>query len=210
VVGWVLIGRTAPAWSTIVVMGGQLAGERPARGRQVATDMIRSLGLVAMVLLIWLYFAHPQTPDAVREVPWVPVAESAATRAPYEVVAPPESFAWPATSARIEPQVDGTVAWQVGFYTPDEDYAAIMQRGAFPEQAVQAQQDWIEAQTRNGVAGQTESVDGRDWTRLEGDPVPDDRRSLLLVEDGTVTIVTGSASWAELRRLAGALEPVEN
>ncbi len=172
-------------------------------------DMIRSLGLVAIVLLIWLYFSHPRSSDAIREVEWAPVAVAAAGVASYEVLAPPATFPWPATSARVEPQPDGTLAWRAGFYTPDEEYAAVLQRGVFPEQAAAAQQEWIEAETRNGVAGGTVTIDGREWTRMEGDPTPDERRSLVLVEDGTATVVTGSAEWAELEALAATLAPVE-
>lgn len=200
--------HTGATWSTIVDMEEQIVGRMPSRGRQLGTDMIRSLGLVALALLVWLFFAHPRTPDAVRSVPWAQVAESAATSASYPVLAPPATFGWAATSARVEPQPDGTIAWQAGFFTPEGDYAAIMQRGQFPQQAAAAQQDWIDAQTRNGVVGESSSVGGRDWIRLEGDPVPDDRRSLLLVEDGTVTLVTGSASWAELETLASGLDTV--
>jgi hypothetical protein len=43
---------------------------------------------------------------------------------------------------------------------------------------------------------------------MEGDPTPDERRSLVAVEDGIVTVVTGSAQWAELEQLASTLEPV--
>jgi hypothetical protein len=31
----------------------------------------------------------------------------------------------------------------------------------------------------------------------------------VLIEDGTATVVTGSATWAELETLAGTLAPVE-
>ncbi len=171
-------------------------------------DMIRSLGLVSLALLAWLLISHPRTPEAVREVEWVPVAVAAAQQADYQVVAPADTFAWPATSARLEPQSDGTLAWQVGYYTPQEAYAALMQRGRFPAQAAQAQQEWIDTQTRNGVVDGTVIIDDRNWTRLVGDPVPDDRRSLVIQEAGTVTLVTGSASWAELETLAAELDEV--
>jgi len=171
--------------------------------------IVRSLGLVAIVLLIWLYFSHPRSSDAIREVEWAPVAVSAAEVASYEVLAPPATFPWPATSARVEPQADGTLVWRAGFYTPDEEYAAILQRGEFPEQAVQAQQDWVQAETRDGVAGETVTIGGRQWTRMEGEPTPDERRSLVLIEDGTATVLTCSATWAELETLAGTLAPVE-
>ena len=171
-------------------------------------DMIRSMGLVALVLGAWMWFSHPRTPEAIKQVDWWPVAQAAADAAPYEVVAPPESFAWPATSARVEPQPDGTVVWRVGYYSQAEDYAGLLQRGVFPEQAQGSIEDWIAAETREGVAGQTVTIDGREWVRMEGDPTPDERRSLVAVQDGTVTVVTGSAQWAELEQLAAALQPV--
>lgn len=170
--------------------------------------MVRSLGLVALLLVVWMWFVHPRTPDPVREVDWWPVAQSAAAAAPYPVLAPPASFAWTATSARVEPQPDGTTVWRVGYYTPTEQYAALLQRGTFPEQAQGSIDDWVATETREGVAGATVTIEGREWVRLEGDPVPDERRSLVTVDAGTATIVTGSAPWAELEELATSLQPV--
>jgi hypothetical protein len=171
-------------------------------------DMVRSLGLVALALVIWMWLVHPRTPDPVREVDWWPVAQSASATAPYEVIAPPQAFGWPATSARIEPQPDGTTTWRVGFYTPQEAYAALLQRGIFAEQAQGSLDDWVAGETRNGVAGSVVTLNGREWVRLEGDPTPDERRSLVAVDAGTVTIVTGSAPWVELEELAASLRPV--
>lgn len=171
-------------------------------------DMVRSLGLVAAVLVVWMWLVHPRTPEAINEVDWWPVAQSAAVSADYDVLGPPESLPWPATSARIEPQPDGTLVWRVGYYTPTEEYAALLQRGVFPEQAEGAVQQWVAAETRDGVAGEVVTLGGRQWVRLVGDPTPDERRSLVAVEAGTVTVVTGSAPWAELEELAGGLRPV--
>ena len=171
-------------------------------------DMIRSMGLVAVVLGIWLWFAHPRTPDAIHTVAWYPTAQSATQVTSYQVLAPPESFGWPATSARVEPQPDGTIVWRAGFYTPDEAYAGLLQRGVFPAQAQGSIDDWIAEETRNGVSAGSVTLDDREWQRLEGDPTPDEKRSLVSVDDGTVTVVTGSAEWPELERLAGSLEPV--
>jgi hypothetical protein len=171
-------------------------------------DMLRSMGLVALVLGAWMWFSHPRTPEGINEVDWWPVAQAASEAAPYEVVAPPAGFAWPATSARVEPQPDGTVSWRVGFYSQAEDYAALLQRGVFPEQAQGSIDEWIAAETRQGVAGSSVTIGGREWIRMEGDPTPDERRSLVAADDGTVTIVTGSAQWAELEQLAAAVRPV--
>jgi len=114
--------------------------------------MVRSLGLVALGLIAWMYFAHPRAADGINEVQWVPVTQAAASVATYQVLAPPADLPWPATSARVESNPDGTLAWRAGFYTPEEAYAAILQRGAFPAQATEAQQDWVAEETRNGVA----------------------------------------------------------
>jgi Protein of unknown function (DUF4245) len=167
--------------------------------------MIRSMGLVAVVLLGGLLLTHPRTPDEVRVVAWQPVVQSATETASYEVLAPPAGWSWRATSARIEPQADGTIEWRVGFYSPAEDYAAVLQRGVFPDQAAGSQKDWVQVETRNGVVVGTVEIQGRQWTRLEGDPRPDARRSLMYVDGGAVTVVTGSAEWPELEALARSL-----
>lgn len=188
-------------------MGDQIVGRVPARARQAGWDMVRSLGLVAAVLLLVLGFAHPRTPDPVKPVEWQPVAQSAAAVAAMDVLAPSASFDWVATSARVETQPDGTVIWRCGFLTPSGEYAGLLQRGEFPAQAVQAQSDWVRAETRQGVVQGGVTIGGREWVRMVGDPSPDDRRSLVDEQGGTSTLVTGSATWSELEQLAAALKP---
>ena len=49
------------------------------------------------------------------------------------------------------------------------------------------------------------TIDGQQWQRLAGgDPEP---RALLRDQDGVVTMVVGGAPWADLRTVAGSLEP---
>ena len=183
---------------------------RPAKvPRLIGRDMLLSMGLVTLVLLGWLFFVRPPTPDAVRTVPWQPVAAAAADTAAYEVLAPPSSWDWRATSARIEPQPDGTIAWRVGFLTPSGDYVALLQRGVFPAQAAASATDWLESETRQGETEGTVEIAGRTWTRMLGEPVPDERRSLVLRDDGTLTVITGSAPWADLDKLAAVVVPLE-
>ncbi len=189
-------------------MAAQAPGQPRSRMRATGMDMVRSLGLVTLGLLVWLWFSHPRTPDEVRSVDWVPVAAAAASGSAYEVLAPPATFPWAATSARVEAQPDGTSVWRVGFLTDEEAYAGLLQRGVFPGQAAQAAEDWVEQETRNGVPEGTVELGGRTWERSVGDPQPDERRSLVSRDGGTVTVVTGSAPWAELERLAAALQPV--
>lgn len=182
---------------------------RRDRSRLVGRDMLLSMGLVALALGVWMFFAHPHAPDGIHTVAWYPTAQSATQSASYDVLAPPTSFAWSATSARVEPQPDGTVVWRVGFYTPDSEYAGLLQRGEFPEQAQGSIDEWLAEETRNGEpAGQPVSLGGREWERLEGDSTPDERRSLVTRDHGTVIVVTGSAQWPELEQLASSLRPL--
>jgi hypothetical protein len=185
--------------------GGRVAS---TRGRQVGRDMVISMAVVGLAIGVWMFFVHPRTPDPVKAVDWSAVATQAALGNPYPLLAPAASFPWTATSAWVQPEPDGTVIWQLGFYTPAQDYAAVVQRGVFPEQAQGSVEEWIAAQTRNGEERGSVDIGGGTWTRLEGDPTPDDKRSLVSEADGTVTIVTGSAQWAELEQLAAALQPV--
>jgi hypothetical protein len=171
-------------------------------------DMVRSLGLVALAIGVWMWVSHPRTPEAVDAVPWWPAAQAAVAAAGYPVLAPAEGWTWKATSARVEPQPDGTVVWRVGYLTPKGTYAALLQRGVFPEQAGGTAEQWVDEETRDGVEGGTVDIGGREWTRSEGEPQPDERRSLVSESDGTVTVVTGSAAWGELETLAGALRAV--
>lgn len=179
-----------------------------SRGRAVGMDMIRSMGLVALVLLAILWVQLPDTPDPVKPVDWRPVATAAAATTGYPVLAPPASWAWTATSARVEPQPDGTVVWRAGFLTPSGEYAAVLQRGPFPEQAARARDEWIQAETRNGQLDGATEAGGRTWQRQVGDPTPDERRALVALSEGTATVVTGSASWSELEKLAAGLRQV--
>ncbi len=83
----------------------------------------------------------------------------------------------------------------------------MLQRGVFPEQATGSVNEWLGTETRQGVAEGTVEINGREWTRMVGDPQPDERRSLVHSEAGTLTVVTGSADWAELAALATSLVP---
>jgi hypothetical protein len=178
------------------------------RGMQAGRDMLLSLGLVGAALVIWMLLAHPRTPAGVLEVDWIEVAQAAAESAEFEVLAPAVALGWPATSARVEAQPDGTQVWRAGFLTEEGKYAALLQRGVFPEQAAASKQLWIADETRRGRDAGSVLIAGQRWTQLEGESVPDERRSLLREADGTVTLVTGSASWGELEHLAEGLRPL--
>ena len=63
---------------------------------------------------------------------------------------------------------------------------------------------FLDEQTADGTPTGTQAVGDATWQRWE----TDERRSLVLVDGSTATVVSGRADWAELIVLAESLEPV--
>jgi hypothetical protein len=106
---------------------------------------------------------------------------------------------WRPTSARWQ-ATTGSAAVPVlhlGYVTPADEYAQVSQSTA-------ATPRYLDEQTDGGEPVGEQVVDGVSWERLESE----DRRSLVLDSDGTMTIVSGSADWDELTTLATALRPI--
>jgi hypothetical protein len=105
---------------------------------------------------------------------------------------------WRATSVRTVRSTAGVLMWHVGYQTPTQQYAAV-------QQGKDAPADWVRAQTnRAGVVG-TQTVGGVQWTRyVRTDKV---QNSLVLVHGRVTTVVTGTAGFDELGRLAASLRP---
>lgn len=173
----------------------QPAPARPARGRQTALDMVRSLVLVlAAVLAVVLLVPRPDEP--VRQPVDVAVVAQAAAAADAPYAVPDVPDGWSPTSARFDPSGPGGVAtWHVGYLTPSQRYAGL-------EIAAGASPKWLREQTSNGRVTGTQAVAGATWQQLLSDD--GSRRSLVLERDGVTTVVTGSASLDELAALAAA------
>jgi Protein of unknown function (DUF4245) len=182
--------------------------EKKSRLRLGARDMVLSMGLVAIIVAVSLIFTWKQAPEPIREVKYGEVVTAAREAAPYEVLGPEGLPArWRATSANVRPQPDGTFEWRVGFVTPDDRYAAVVQRGNWPEGAQKGVEAFLKEVTRQGKADATPSWvgGGRTWQRLNGLSEPDEKRALVLNSGSVTTVVHGSAEWDELQRLAASL-----
>lgn len=167
------------------------------RGGQSAGDMLRSLALVLLVVgLVFVFTVRDPPDDPGPEIGYRQQLAQTRAVAPYDVLAPVGLGArWKATSARGG-QDGGSVTWHLGLVSPAGDYAAVEQsdgpvRGFLDEHVAGA-----------GRAGAV-SVGGRTWQRLTGG-TPDDH-ALLLPDPDVTTLVTGSASFDELRALARSL-----
>ena len=124
--------------------------------------------------------------------------------APYPAVAPeglPAS--WQPVSSALAVgggNGPGTVTWQLGFMTPAGALAALAETNASPAA-------FVRRMSNDGMALPPTQLDGRAWNRRSA---PDrGQRSMYLTSAAGVTlVVTGNATWAQLRQLAAALRPV--
>ena len=93
----------------------------------------------------------------------------------------------------------GTVTWQLGFMTPDGLLASLEESNA-PAAA------FIRRMTNDGTAGSSIDLNGRAWSAPRLPRAASDRCTSPARPGGVV--VTGNATWAQLRQLAASLRPV--
>jgi hypothetical protein len=182
----------------VVTPDTQPTGRPNARMRQTVGDMVRSMLVVlAFVAVLLLVTWRPQ-PDAVKPVDTTSAVTLATMQADFPVeVAVGLSDGWRPTSARWEPteKSDGEPVLHIGYVTPTEAYAQV-------SMAATTDAAYLAEQTDDGVPVGTRMVGDASWEQWERA----DRRSLVRTDDGTATIVSGTAAWEELAVLAGALE----
>ena len=133
--------------------------------------------------------------------------------APYPAVTPVGLAAsWqPVSSGLTRGGADGagTVTWQLGYMTPDGALASLAESnadaGAF-----------VRRMTNNGTVLSSSlsspqpapaRLDGQAW-KLSATPARGQRSMYVTSPAGFTVVVTGNASWAELRVLAASLRPV--
>jgi hypothetical protein len=174
------------------------APARPRRGRQTAGDMVRSLAVVlALVIVVLALTLRHNPPGKAHRIDYRGVLAQARNVAPYDVVSPVGlSRSWTATSARTSGDA-ASFAWHLGLVTPDGDYAAVEQSDDDPVSFVA---EFVGGGSKAGTA----TIHGQRWRRIDsGHP---EKRALVLDSDAVTTVVTGGASWTELRRLASSLQ----
>jgi hypothetical protein len=126
-----------------------------------------------------------------------------AAAAPYPAVAPgglPGS--WQPVSSALAlggGNGPGTVTWHLGYLTPDGSLASVEESNA-------SAAGFVRRMTNEGTALTPAVLAGRTWSR-SATPARG-QRSMYLTGAGFTVVVTGNASWAELRELAASLRPV--
>jgi hypothetical protein len=124
--------------------------------------------------------------------------------APYPAVAPvglPGS--WQPVSSGLAvggANGPGTVTWHLGFMTPDGALASLQESNA-------SAAGFIGRMTNDGTALAPARLNGQAW-RLVSTPSRGQRSMYLTSPAGFTVVVTGNATWPELRELAASLRPV--
>lgn len=178
---------------------------RPARGshgRGSGADMIRSMIVVIGVVAVFIALTPRTDGVAVRVVDVAGPLSQARASAPYDVLSPDLAGpgrlgpGWRAASAGSSTDRHGALTWRVGFLTPSDAHAALVQSDE-PAQAFLADVSAQGAPAGTQVAGEQE------WQRLYQEA--EDQRTLWRAAEGSTVVVTGTASWDELAELAGSL-----
>ena len=124
--------------------------------------------------------------------------------APYPAVAPaglPAS--WQPVSSTLTvggASGAGTVTWQLGYTAPDGTLAALAETNA-------SAGAFVRRMTNDGTPLPPSRLDGQSWN-LSATPARGQRSMYRVSPAGFTVVITGNATWAELRQLAASLRPV--
>lgn len=166
------------------------------KGKQTVVDMVRSLAVIGLVVGgIYLVIPHDEKLDPTRVVDYRVETLTARRAAPYPVAVPAGlSPEWRATSVSYVRKEAS--AWHLGFLNPEQQYVAV-------EQSADATDKYVEKVTKKAKAtGETQQVGDQVWERWDGEKYD----ALVRLEQGHVTVVTGTASFEQLGAMAAALE----
>jgi hypothetical protein len=157
--------------------------------------------LAAAVIVVAIPMPHAAEPGAIS---YRDDLASMIRLAPYPAVAPaglPESWA-PVSSGLAVGGANGagTVTWSLGYMTPGGLLASLEETNANPAA-------FIRRMTNSGTALGPAQIAGLTWT-LVSTPSRGQRSLYYTGVAGRFTlVVTGNATWAQLRELAASLHP---
>ncbi|MGW1163219.1 DUF4245 domain-containing protein [Streptomyces sp. NPDC002513] len=165
--------------------------------QQTVRGMVLSLGVIGLVAgVVYLFFVphDDQAPD-LKRVDYRVELLTARRAAAYPVAAPEGlSDAWKPTSVRY--QGEPYSAWHLGFQDPGGQYVAV-------EQSTQKAAAFVDDASQGAHETKvTQSIGGQTWQRYTGGRYD----ALVLKGKDSTTVVTGTASFAQLTKMAEALK----
>ncbi|CAB4917129.1 MAG: DUF4245 family protein [Actinobacteria bacterium] len=171
-------------------------GRRNARLGQTVGDMVRSLAVVLAIVGILVLVTYQSQQQEIRTVDVASVAAQAQRQAPFELLTWPAPQGAQATSVRWEPTEasGGIPVWHVGYLVDGGEYLQI-------SQSATTEVGFVPEQTAGGQPAGESATGGQAWQRYETAK----RRSLVSVDGGVTTVVSGTVTWPELEKAAGSV-----
>ena len=162
--------------------------------------MFRAIATCVLLSAVALLVVPPEHASSPVEISYRGDLAAMTRAAPYRVLAPvglPRSWI-PVNSGVTMGGANGpgTVTWRLGFAAPGGTLAALEETNATAA-------PFIRRMTNGGTARPAVTIGGRTWA-ASLTPARD-QRSLAVTAAGVTLVVTGTASWAQLRTLAGSL-----
>lgn len=173
---------------------------RPRGGYSRSVPGLFGALIAVLVLIAGIWglsrFQHRDIPDPAQTIDFSSELATARADAPFDVLAPhPVPPGWRATSVNWDGQ-GASATWHLGFLTPAGEYVGLEQGNA-------PAAEFIRGHTSADSPGQPVRIGGQQWQSLSS---TDGTEHALLRSQGSVTtLVTGTASPAELETFAASL-----
>lgn len=178
------------AWGKLVIVMSSYS-----RANATFKNYAISLGILVGILLVMSFVVSSRSGEHIPTVEFRPDVEVLRDAADYPVTAPSEDLpeGWIPTSSTLD--TTGPVEWSLGFATPQDSHARLIQSDGDPDSLVSRSVQDAEPVGTVMVGDQEwEHLDSQDWGAL-----------VLRGEDRTL-IIAGSTSVDEFAVLAESLE----
>ncbi|MEU6663580.1 DUF4245 domain-containing protein [Streptomyces sp. NPDC046821] len=168
------------------------------KGKKTVGSLVLSMGACVLAAgAIYVFVPHDDSGEPpVKRVDYRVELLTARRAAAYPVAAP-EGLAksWKPTSVRFD--ASNSDAWHLGFHDPEGQYVGV-------EQSTEKPVLFIDKASQGATeTSATQSIGGETWRQYKGGDYG--YKALVLKGDKSTTVVTGTASFAQLTKMAEAL-----
>ena len=171
-------------------------------------SMVISMLVILVAVLAWVAMVPRVREVSQPAVDVAAVARQVRQETSWAISQPQLPADWKATNVRFVPDLDGARTWHAGYLSPDGSYVSIDQTSVTVAGTGNLD-NWLAARTSNGQAEGTLAAAGKTWQKLSSrDNVQRSLVSKGTGANGLVTVLSGTAPYAQLAQFADTLRPV--
>lgn len=176
--------------------------DKKPRHLQSARDMVFSLSAVLIPVVVILALTWRSHDQYVPQIDYQGAITQAVASSPFPIEVPsdiPAGYAVSAASLEAETYgKTGDVRWRISLISDERHFMSLWQSTG-PQGAV------LDVATNSGVCEATQEIAGKTWTSCDqGDP---ESRAYFSKDNGVLTVVYGTVTFAELESFIETLEP---